>query len=133
MESPFSGETEVPHGEAPISPSISSRSHYIIASEEIIANRDSPLGLRKRNGGVFKGFWNNSLVAIRYLSNETPLDVSGQGTQLENPSTHRRTSDRQVAGTHPHVAGIEASTCVAGLWCFHIRCGSTLHRLAILS
>jgi hypothetical protein len=83
MESPFFGETEI----ASIPPSVSSLAlapHYIIAPEEIVADRDSPLGLGRRNGGVFKGFWNNSLVGIRLLSNDTPVDVSGQQSPLEN-------------------------------------------------
>jgi hypothetical protein len=122
MEPPFSGETEILHGEAPIPPSVSSQlaltPHYIIAPEEIrIVDRDSPLGVGRRNGGVFKGSWNNSLVGIKLLSNDTPVDVSGQRSQLENLSTHhsgRRISE--VVTTHPGLAGLEASTCIAGLW-----------------
>jgi len=138
MEPPFSGETEIPHGEASIPPSVSSRlaltPHYIITPEEITTDQDSPLGVGRRNGGVFKGFWNNSLVGIRLLSNDTPVDVSGQRSQFENPSTHhsgRRISE--VVRTHPGLAGLEASTCVAGLRYLPNRCRSTLHRLAILS
>jgi hypothetical protein len=85
MEPPFYSETGVPLGEALVSPSFSESSqfalaqaHYLIPPEEITADRDSPLGVGRRNGSVFKGIWNNSLVAIRVLSNDTPLDVSRQ-------------------------------------------------------
>ena len=90
MEHPFSCETGA---QASIPPSVSSQlaltqAHYIIAPEEITADQDSPLGVGRRNGRVFKGTWNNSLVAIKLLSNDTPVDVSGQRFQLENLSTH---------------------------------------------
>jgi hypothetical protein len=138
MEPPFSGETETSHGEASTPPSVSSQlaltPHYIIAPEEIVADRYSPLGVGRRNhGGVFKGFWNNSLVGIRLLSNDTPVDVSGQRSQLESLSTHRGRRIPDVVRTHPGLAGLEASTCVTGLWYLPNRCRSALHRLAILS
>lgn len=138
MERPFSGETQILHGEVSFSPSVSSQlaltPHYIIAPEEIVADRDSPLGVGRRNGGVFKGFWNNSLVGIRFLSNDAPMDVSGQRSPLENLNTdHSGHRISEVARTHPGLAGLEASTRVAGLRYLPNRCGSPLHRLAILS
>jgi hypothetical protein len=93
MEPSFSGETEISHGEASNPPSVSSQlaltPHYIIAPEEIIADQDSPLGVERRNGGVFKGFWNSSLVSIRLLANDMPMDVSRRRSQRENLNTHR--------------------------------------------
>jgi len=86
MEPPFYGDKAgVPRGESSIPPSVSEPSesqlatytqpHYIIAPEEITADQESPLGVGRRNGRVFRGIWNNSLVAIRLLSNDTPVDT----------------------------------------------------------
>jgi hypothetical protein len=80
MESPDSGEVGLPSVQAPVlpsnpSPQSDSTPHYIISAQEITADRDSPLGTAKRTGSVFKGLWNNSIVAIKVLSNETSGDV----------------------------------------------------------
>jgi hypothetical protein len=56
-------------------PSPNSNPHYVIATQEITADQDAPLGAPRRTGSVFKGFWNNSLVAVKILSNDTPADV----------------------------------------------------------
>ena len=50
--------------------------HYVIPTQEIAADRDSPLGANRRTGCVFKGFWNNSVVAVKVLAVDTPIDVS---------------------------------------------------------
>jgi hypothetical protein len=49
--------------------------YYVISPQEIAADRDSPLRTTKRTGTVFKGFWNNSIVAVKILSNDSPVDV----------------------------------------------------------
>jgi serine/threonine protein kinase len=54
--------------------SSSSTSPYLIAGEEITTDRKSPLG-RNRRGRVFKGFWNDSVVAVKILSNDTSVDT----------------------------------------------------------
>ena len=50
-------------------------SHYVMAAEEIKIDKKSPLG-KNRRGRVFKGSWNESLVAVKILSDETPVVVS---------------------------------------------------------
>jgi serine/threonine protein kinase len=49
-------------------------SHYLIAAEEITTDRNSPLG-KNRSGRVFKGFWNDNLVAVKVLSDQTAVDT----------------------------------------------------------
>lgn len=78
MESP-AHEVEVPSAHPPPglpSPQPRSTPHYIIGAQEITADRESQLGTSRRTGSVFKGFWNNNVVAVKVLSNETPVDVS---------------------------------------------------------
>jgi hypothetical protein len=82
MDSPLSRDAELLPVPVPV-PSLpasnlsqsASTPHYIIAAREITADRDSPLGSNRRTGSVFKGSWNNSVVAVKVLSNETPVDV----------------------------------------------------------
>lgn len=50
-------------------------SHYVIAAEEITTDRNPLLG-KNRSERVFKGFWNDSLVAVKALSDQIPVDVS---------------------------------------------------------
>jgi hypothetical protein len=80
METPNSHDAELVSSQALSHPSEhssqpASTPHYVIATQEITADRDCPLGKNKRTGSVFKGFWNNSLVAVKFLSNETQVDV----------------------------------------------------------
>jgi hypothetical protein len=76
MESPSSGEADtiLPLETRSISPLAGLTPQYIIAAEEVTADRDAPLG--RGSTKVFKGFWNNSLVAVKILSDESPIDVS---------------------------------------------------------
>ncbi|KDQ55609.1 hypothetical protein JAAARDRAFT_324033 [Jaapia argillacea MUCL 33604] len=48
--------------------------HWVIPSREVNAYRDSPLGIAKGGGSVFKGSWAGSLVAVKILSSKTPVD-----------------------------------------------------------
>lgn len=81
MESPTSCEDELLTPKASRLPSdISLESaqtpHYVIATQEVTADPDSPLGTKRTGiGSVFKGSWNNSIVAVKLLSKETPGDV----------------------------------------------------------
>jgi hypothetical protein len=50
-----------------------------IPSEQVIV--DFPLGRTRLPGTVFRGYWNDSLVAVKVLSDEAPLDV-GQRTSI---------------------------------------------------
>jgi hypothetical protein len=50
-------------------------SHHFIAAEDIVTDQTSPLG-KNRRGRVFKGFWNDSLVSVKVLSDEASVDVS---------------------------------------------------------
>jgi hypothetical protein len=61
------------------SPEPGSTPPYIISPEEVTADaeNDSVAPTTRRPGRVFKGLWNNSTVAIKVLSNETPVDVRG--------------------------------------------------------
>jgi hypothetical protein len=78
MESPTSRNAELlslNSSRLPIGPPPASTPHYVIATQDITADRESPLGTPRRAGSVYKGFWNNSLVAVKVLSNDTSLDV----------------------------------------------------------
>ena len=79
MESSNSRDVELPFtytlGPSNVSSQPTSTPHYIIAAQEITADRESQLGSARRTGSVFKGFWNNSVVAVKVLSSETPVDV----------------------------------------------------------
>ena len=51
---------------------------YTIPAEEINADRGFPLGkntLRTTSASVFRGSWNESLVAVRVLPKETAVEV----------------------------------------------------------
>ena len=51
--------------------------HYLIGAQEITADRESQLGTNsRRTGTVFKGFWNDKVVAVKVLSNEIQVNVS---------------------------------------------------------
>jgi hypothetical protein len=78
MESPTSRNAELlslNSSRLPIGPPPAATPHYVIATQDITADRESPLGTPRRAGSVYKGFWNNSLVAVKVLSNDTSLDV----------------------------------------------------------
>jgi hypothetical protein len=89
MESSNSRDVELPFTYTPSNASSqpTSTPHYIIAAQEITADRESQLGSARRTGSVFKGFWNNSVVAVKVLSSETPVDVGRSSL-----STRARTS-----------------------------------------
>jgi hypothetical protein len=80
MESSTTRDIDLPFayasGPSNVSSQPTSTPHYIIAAQEISADRESQLGSARRTGSVFKGFWNSSVVAVKVLSSETPVDVS---------------------------------------------------------
>lgn len=49
--------------------------HYIIASEDVSVDQATPLGAVKHNGKVFKGYWNESVVAVKFLKSDIPGEV----------------------------------------------------------
>jgi hypothetical protein len=55
--------------------SVPSSQHYIIASEDVSVDQTKPLGIVKRNGRVFKGYWNDSVVVVKLLKTEIPGEV----------------------------------------------------------
>jgi hypothetical protein len=74
MESPSSNEANIPPlATRNISPIVVLAPQYIIAADEVTVDQDLPLGKGSTNG--FRGLWNNSLVAIKVLSDESALDV----------------------------------------------------------
>jgi hypothetical protein len=90
---------------------------YIISAEEVIADQDQPSSVNRRTGSVLKGFWNNSLVGIKVLSNDTPVDVSKRyfNNQFRNLTLSTRIID--IAKAYQILACLEASSCAAGLRC----------------
>jgi hypothetical protein len=93
MDSPNTRDAEPPSGQAPglsSAPQLQPQStpHYIVAAQDITTDRDSRLGTSKRSSSVFKGFWNNSLVAVKILSNEAPTDVSRIYLYFSNMISH---------------------------------------------
>jgi hypothetical protein len=82
MQSPRSSDVELPSAQASgLSSTLYSQPtgrptpRHVIAAQEVTADRNCRLGTSKRTGNVFKGFWNNSLVAVKMLPKETPVDV----------------------------------------------------------
>lgn len=49
-----------------------SSQHYMIASEDVSVDQTNPLGPAQRNGRVLKGYWNDSVVAVKLLKSEIP-------------------------------------------------------------
>jgi len=57
--------------------SIRSSNHSTVPMEQVVLDRDAPpLGGSRKAGNVFKATWNNTIVAVKLLSKETPVDVS---------------------------------------------------------
>lgn len=74
-----SGEIQLQSGEGSAirsnaSPRPDLAPHYIISAHEITVDQTSHLG-GMIMGRVFKGRWNNSVVAVKFLSQETLMDV----------------------------------------------------------
>jgi hypothetical protein len=83
-----------------VAPSPPSTPHYIIATHEITADPDASMGSTRRTGSVFKGFWNNSLVAVKVLSSETPVDVRRISHFIQTRTLSKMTSKLQTLFDH---------------------------------
>lgn len=67
-------DNSLPQSQAPLAEPTTP--HWIVPTEQVAADSDAPLGGSRRAGNVFKGTWNNTVVAVKILSKDTSVDVS---------------------------------------------------------